>query len=35
MAGIDIIKDKCVGCKKCVNACPFGAIEVENKKASI
>lgn len=35
MASIDIIKNKCVGCKKCVSACPFGAIEVENKKASI
>ncbi|MFA9424559.1 MAG: FAD-binding protein, partial [Sedimentibacter sp.] len=26
---------KCVGCKKCVNSCPFGAIEIKEKKASI
>ncbi|MDW5299773.1 MAG: 4Fe-4S binding protein [Sedimentibacter sp.] len=35
MANINIIKDKCVGCGKCVGACPFGAIEVKDKKATI
>jgi len=35
MASIDILKDKCVGCKKCIGACPFGAIEVIDKKAII
>ena len=35
MAGINIIKEKCVGCKRCVAACPFGAIEIIDKKASI
>ena len=35
MANIDIIKDKCVGCKRCAGACPFGAIEIVEKKATI
>ena len=35
MASIDIIRDKCVGCKRCVGACPFGAIEIVEKKAII
>lgn len=35
MANINILKDKCVGCKKCVGSCPFGAIEVFDRKASI
>lgn len=35
MASINIIKEKCVGCKKCVGACPFGAIEIHDKKAII
>jgi electron transfer flavoprotein alpha subunit len=35
MDGIDIIKDKCVGCKACFVACPYGAIEFVEKKAVI
>lgn len=33
--GIKIIKEKCTGCKLCVPACPFGAIEMVDKKAVI
>ncbi|MFA5388429.1 MAG: electron transfer flavoprotein subunit alpha [Candidatus Omnitrophota bacterium] len=32
---IKVITEKCVGCKLCVKSCPFGAIEVTNKKAVI
>ncbi|OGW84952.1 MAG: electron transfer flavoprotein subunit alpha [Omnitrophica bacterium RIFCSPLOWO2_01_FULL_45_10] len=32
---IKVILEKCTGCKLCVRACPFGAIEVSNKKAII
>ncbi len=32
---IKIIADQCVGCCLCVKACPFGAITVSNKLASI
>lgn len=35
MASINIILDKCIGCKLCEGACPFGAIKVEDKKAKI
>lgn len=35
MANINIIRDKCVGCKRCVGACPFGAIDIVEKKAVI
>lgn len=35
MASINIIKEKCIGCKKCVSSCPFGAIEVIDKRAAI
>jgi len=32
---INIIKEKCTGCKLCLKVCPFGAIEVVNKLAII
>ncbi|MDD5680141.1 MAG: electron transfer flavoprotein subunit alpha [Candidatus Omnitrophica bacterium] len=32
---IKVLLDKCTGCKLCVRACPFGAIEVKDKKAII
>lgn len=35
MASIDISKSKCVGCRRCLGACPFGAIEMKDKKAVI
>lgn len=35
MADIKILSDKCIGCKLCIKACPFGAIVVEEKKARI
>lgn len=35
MASIKIIREKCIGCKKCVGSCPFGAIEITDKKAAI
>ena len=35
MPGIIINQDKCVGCGLCVDACPFGAIVMENGKARI
>jgi predicted dehydrogenase/Fe-S-cluster-containing hydrogenase component 2 len=33
--GIRIREHKCTGCSICVKKCPFGAIQVVNKKASI
>lgn len=35
MTGIDIISDKCIGCKLCLKACMFGAIDMKEKKAVI
>ena len=34
-ASIHIIPEKCVGCKLCVKACPFGAIDMAERKAVI
>jgi len=35
MENIKVIIEKCTGCKLCVKACPFGAIEVVDRKAVI
>lgn len=32
---IKVLNDKCVGCMLCVKVCPFGAIEMQEKKAVI
>lgn len=32
---IEVILDKCTGCTLCVKVCPFGAIEMKEKKAVI
>lgn len=33
--GIKVIPEKCKGCKLCIPACPFGAIEIVEKQAII
>lgn len=35
MAKIEVLLDKCTGCRKCIPVCPFSAIVVEDKKARI
>ncbi len=35
MARIQILIDKCTGCKKCIVSCPFSLIKVESGKARI
>ena len=30
---VNVIKEKCKGCTKCVKSCPFTAITMEEKKA--
>ncbi len=35
MADIGIDKNKCTGCKLCLKSCPFGAIDIVDKKAVI
>ena len=32
---IKVLRDKCSGCSLCVKVCPFGAIEIRDKKAVI
>jgi electron transfer flavoprotein alpha subunit len=32
---IKINKEKCTGCGNCVDACPFGVLEIKNGKAVI
>ncbi|MCK5594949.1 4Fe-4S binding protein, partial [bacterium] len=32
---IEIILNKCTGCRKCIPVCPFSAVEVVDKKAKI
>lgn len=32
---VKIDKDKCTGCKNCVEVCPVEAIKIENEKAVV
>ncbi|KPL12003.1 electron transfer flavoprotein subunit alpha [candidate division BRC1 bacterium SM23_51] len=29
MAKLDVIYERCIGCRKCLDVCPFGAVQVE------
>ena len=33
--GIEVLSDKCIGCKLCLGVCPFGVIHMEEKLAVI
>ncbi len=35
MSGIQVITEKCVGCRLCLKSCPYGAISMEEKLAVI
>ena len=35
MSGIEVLKDKCIGCSLCSKICPQGAIEMKDNKAEI
>lgn len=35
MAAIQVLKDKCIGCTKCIKACPYEAISMDEKLAVI
>lgn len=35
MAGIKIVNDKCVGCRLCIGACPFGAMEMSSDRKAV
>ncbi|MCJ7812645.1 4Fe-4S binding protein, partial [bacterium] len=35
MAVIQVIEDKCIGCKICVKTCPYNAISMVEKLAVI
>ncbi|MCX8131920.1 MAG: electron transfer flavoprotein subunit alpha [Clostridia bacterium] len=35
MKSIQILREKCTGCRLCIKACPFGAIRIDEKKAEV
>ncbi len=35
MSGIEVLKDKCIGCSLCSKICPQGAIEMKDNKAEM